>query len=138
MRDRRRDSSFNATFDGAAAWGGCVLAIGLFSFDLDVIDSFAFGLGTAAQAQPISAPAVERTELVRVHTMRCREMQGVGSAPTERLARLQAWERVAQATGNWPVVSDTFRRERYQCERAGPKPGPLWHCRSSIDVCRST
>ena len=46
MRNRRMESSFDATFDGAAALGGCVLAIGLFSLDLNVIDIFAFGLST--------------------------------------------------------------------------------------------
>ncbi len=63
---------------------------------------------------------------------KCRKSFGRGAAPTEQLARLQAWERVAQATGNWPIVTDTFRNESYTC---APVAGG-WRCRGSILVCR--
>ncbi len=46
---------------------------------------------------------------------------------------LQAWEIVAQTTGNWPIMSDTFRNERYKCA----PDGSGWRCDSWIDVCKS-
>ena len=63
---------------------------------------------------------------------KCRKSFGRGAAPTEQLARLQAWEQVAQVTGNWPVVTYTFRNESFAC---APVAGG-WRCRSSILVCR--
>jgi hypothetical protein len=49
------------------------------------------------------------------------------------MARFQAWEIVAQTTGNWPIKTDTFKNERYKC-----KPDPAgFVCDSFIDVCKS-
>ncbi len=31
------------------------------------------------------------------------------------MAKFQAWEIVAQLSGNWPIQTDTFRNERYKC-----------------------
>lgn len=115
----------------------------------------AIGLNASVQAGPLAAHGsvqsgtaqaealgveTERIETVRIEKVRddttrrgrCRQAKGVGSAPTERLAKLQAWERVAQATGNWPVPADTFSNERYQCRKAGV----TWECRSLIEICK--
>jgi hypothetical protein len=63
----------------------------------------------------------------------CAPKRGRGWAPTEDMARFQAWEIVAQTTGNWPIKTDTFKNERYKC-----KPDPAgFVCDSFIDVCKS-
>jgi hypothetical protein len=49
------------------------------------------------------------------------------------MAKFQAWEIVAQLSGNWPIQTDTFRNERYQCK----KDGDGYTCLSWIDVCTS-
>ncbi len=62
----------------------------------------------------------------------CVTKRGKGWAWTEDLARFQAWEIVAQLSGNWPIQTDTFRNERYKC-----KPdGSGYTCLSWIDVCK--
>jgi len=63
----------------------------------------------------------------------CAPKRGRGWAPTENMARFQAWEIVAQTTGNWPFMSDTFKNERYKCAPEGSG----WRCDSWIDVCKS-
>ena len=62
----------------------------------------------------------------------CVVKRGRGLAPTEAGARLQAWEVVAQATGNWPFAKDVLRNDQYKCEQAGSQ----WRCTSRIDVCK--
>jgi hypothetical protein len=49
------------------------------------------------------------------------------------MAKFQAWEIVAQLSGNWPIQTDTFRNERYKCK----KDGDGYTCLSWIDVCKS-
>ena len=62
----------------------------------------------------------------------CVTKHGKGSAFTEDIARFQAWEIVAQLSGNWPIQTDTFRNEHYKC-----KPdGSGYTCLSAIDVCK--
>jgi hypothetical protein len=62
----------------------------------------------------------------------CVTKHGKGWAFTEDLARFQAWEIVAQLSGNWPIQTDTFRNERYKC-----KPdGSGYTCLSTIDICK--
>jgi hypothetical protein len=64
---------------------------------------------------------------------RCVTKRGKGWAWSEGMARFQAWEIVAQMSGNWPIQTDTFRNERYRC-----KPdGNGYTCLSWIDVCKS-
>ena len=48
------------------------------------------------------------------------------------MAKFQAWEIVAQLSGNWPIQSNTFRNERYM-----QKDGSGYTCLSWIDVCKS-
>lgn len=64
----------------------------------------------------------------------CTVKGGRGWAPTEAMARFQAWEIVAQTTGNWPIQTDTFRNERYRCKPEGAQ----WRCDSWIEVCRKS
>lgn len=61
----------------------------------------------------------------------CATKHGKGFAPTEGMARFQAWEIIAQTTGNWPIQTDTFKNERYRCSPDG------WGvtCYAKIDVC---
>ena len=50
------------------------------------------------------------------------------------MARFQAWEIVAQTTGNWPIQTDVFKNERYKCQQEGFQ----WRCDSWIDVCKKS
>lgn len=63
----------------------------------------------------------------------CYNKKGRGFAPTQDMAKFQAWEIVAQITGNWPIKTDTFRNEKYRCKQESSG----WVCISSIDVCKS-
>ena len=77
----------------------------------------------AAQGKAKATKAVAKCELKR----------GRGWAPTESMARFQAWEIIAQTTGNWPIMTDTFKNEKYKC-----KPDPAgYKCESAIQVCKS-
>ncbi len=62
---------------------------------------------------------------------KCATKHGKGFAPTEGMARFQAWEIIAQTTGNWPIQTDIFKNERYRCRPDG------WGvtCYAKIDVC---
>ncbi len=64
---------------------------------------------------------------------KCELKRGRGWAPTEAMARFQAWEIIAQTTGNWPIMSDTFKNEKYKCQ---PDPAG-YKCESAIQVCKS-
>jgi len=81
-------------------------------------------LGLAA-AGALLAPAAEAAG--------CVTKRGKGWAWTEDMARFQAWEIVAQLSGNWPIQTDKFRNERYKCK----KDGSGYTCLSWIDVCKS-
>jgi hypothetical protein len=98
------------------------------------------GLGAAGlmlvPAHPVEAQdgarKIKRAKITKA-ARHCAAKRGRGWAPTEEMARFQAWEIVAQTTGNWPFMSDTFRNERYKCA----KDGSGWRCDSWIDVCKS-
>lgn len=96
---------------------------------------FALFVGLAA-ASFIGAPAFDtqaQTAKKAAKSGNCAPKRGRGWAPTEAMARFQAWEIVAQTTGNWPIKTDTFKNERYKC-----KPDPAGYvCDSWIDVCKS-
>ena len=87
---------------------------------------FTLGLALVGASAPLAAPASAASPP-------CRRTVGQGAAPTERAARLHAWERVAQATGNWPVQTDTFAQEKYRCSKAAAG----WRCQATIVVCRN-
>ena len=91
------------------------------------------GLAAAAFT---SAPAFDthaQTANKATKSANCAPKRGRGWAPTEAMARFQAWEIVAQTTGNWPIKTDTFKNERYKC-----KTDPAGYvCDSWIDVCKS-
>jgi hypothetical protein len=98
--------------------------------------AFALFVGLAA-ASFISAPAIDAqaqgAKKATKSASNCAPKRGRGWAPTEAMARFQAWEIVAQTTGNWPIMSDTFKNERYKC-----KTDPAGYvCDSWIDVCKS-
>ena len=63
----------------------------------------------------------------------CELKRGRGWAPTEAMARFQAWEIIAQTTGNWPIKTDAFKNEKYKCQ---PDPAG-YKCESAIQVCKS-
>lgn len=82
-----------------------------------------------------TAPASESSAqgATKAKSAKCAAKRGRGWAPTEAMAKFQAWEIVAQTTGNWPFMMDTFKNERYKC-----KPDPAGYmCDSWIDVCKS-
>jgi hypothetical protein len=82
-------------------------------------------LGPAPDAQAQMKPKAAKAA--------CKTHRGKGWAFTENMARFQAWEIVAQTTGNWPLQTDTFRNERYRCR----PDGSGYTCYSWIDVCKS-
>ena len=84
---------------------------------------------TEAQTAPKKAAAKSGTK-----TAGCAPKRGRGWAPTEGMARFQAWEIVAQTTGNWPIQTDVFKNERYKCQQEGFQ----WRCDSWIDVCKKS
>ena len=89
-------------------------------------------LGVAA-AGVLLAPAVGFTSAAEAG--KCVTKRGKGYAWTEDMAKFQAWEIIAQLSGNWPIQTDTFRNERYKCSKA--KDGSGYTCLSWIDVCKS-
>ena len=91
------------------------------------------GLSLGMVAGLACPPADAQSASPQKRAEKCKTSVGRGSAPTERLARLQAWEKVAQATGNWPVMTDTFKKTTYHCGKAGES----WRCQASILVCRN-
>ena len=103
-----------------------LLALGLAAVPLAVFGALAEEAPPKAAAKPVAVKSKAGPGGA------CTVRRSRSWAPTETTARLQAWEVVAQATGNWPFVTDTFRNERYDCapERGG------WRCQVRIDVCK--
>ncbi|MFM9942577.1 MAG: hypothetical protein ACKVP7_24125 [Hyphomicrobiaceae bacterium] len=87
---------------------------------------------TGAEAQDAPKKAAAKKAAVKGEV--CSRKGGRGWAPTEGMARFQAWEIVAQTTGNWPFMTDTFRNEKYKCAPEGGQ----WKCISQIDVCKKS
>ena len=79
------------------------------------------------------SPVTSFTSQAEAKTV-CKTKRGKGWAWTEGMARFQAWEIVAQLSGNWPFQVDTFKNEHYKCK----KDGSGYTCLSWIDVCKST
>ena len=63
----------------------------------------------------------------------CTTKHGKGWAPTQDMAKFQAWEIVAQTTGNWPIATDKLVERKYKCSPDGSGVT----CYSWIDVCKS-
>lgn len=89
--------------------------------------------GFAAAAMLL--PAAEAFAQKRDHKPgnNCSRHYGKGWAPTESMAKFQAWEIIAQTTGNWPFATDKLVNEKYSCKPEGGQ----WFCRSQVDVCKS-
>lgn len=104
--------------------------------------SLAAGLSISeGMAQDVAKAAPKKAEVKKpaakkaaVKGETCVRKGGRGWAPTEAMARFQAWEIVAQTTGNWPFMVDTFRNETYKCQPEGAQ----WKCISRIDVCKKS
>lgn len=64
---------------------------------------------------------------------KCETKRGKGWGFNEAQAKFQAWEIIGQTTGNWPIITDTYRNERYKCAPDGSGVT----CYSWIDVCKS-
>jgi hypothetical protein len=80
-----------------------------------------------------AALAVPAAEAAPKKGSSCVTKYGRGWAFTESGARFQAWEIIAQTTGNWPFQTDTFKNERYKCKPEGSQI----RCDAKIDVCKS-
>jgi hypothetical protein len=63
----------------------------------------------------------------------CKTHYGKGWAPTLEMAKFQSWEITAQVTGNWPIQTEKFKNERYNCKADGSG----YTCHSKIDVCKN-
>ena len=90
------------------------------------------GVAVAAAAMAPATDAVAQGKGAK-KASNCELKRGRGWAPTEAMARFQAWEIIAQTTGNWPIKTDTFKNERYKCQ---PDPAG-YKCESAIQVCKS-
>jgi len=92
-------------------------------------------IGAMAAAGFSAAPVfnMEAVSAPKAKSANCAPKRGRGWAPTEAMARFQAWEIVAQTTGNWPIMTGTFKNERYKCKPEGMG----YRCDSWIDVCKS-
>jgi hypothetical protein len=98
-----------------------------------MLRALVIGLSVAGLALAPGTGALAQQNAKTAAKANCKTHYGRGWAPTESMAKFQAWEIIAQTTGNWPFVSDTFKNERYTC-----KPdGSMIRCESKIDVCKS-
>lgn len=98
---------------------------------LAVAGAAGLSLPQAGAQEPSKKAAKKKTA---TKSAACSPKRGRGWAPTEAMARFQAWEIVAQTTGNWPIMTDTFKNERYKCKPEGAQ----WRCDSWIDVCKKS
>jgi hypothetical protein len=90
------------------------------------------GLAMTAAAMTPATDALAQAKGAK-KAANCELKRGRGWAPTEAMARFQAWEIIAQTTGNWPIKTDTFKNEKYKC-----KPDPAgYKCESAIQVCKT-
>ena len=90
--------------------------------------AFIFGGTSALVICSTAASAAPRS-----HHGNCVTKLGRGWAPTLDMAKFQAWEIVAQKSGNWPIATDKLTNERYRCQ----PEGSMYRCDSRIDVCKS-
>jgi len=95
-----------------------VLALGL--------AAAAMAFGGAGDASAAKKPHVKSGKA-------CTMKHGKGWAPTESMAKFQAWEIVAQTTGNWPIATDKLIERKYKCKPDGSGVT----CYSWVDVCKS-
>ena len=86
---------------------------------------------TGAQAQDGRAKSKAGPRTAAAAKGNCVTKYGRGWDFTLDGAKFQAWEIVAQTTGNWPFQSDVFRNEKYTCKPEGSQ----YRCDSRIDVC---
>lgn len=92
-----------------------------------------FKIQSAAVVLAATALLVPAAEAAAKKGGNCVTKYGRGWAFSESGARFQAWEIIAQTTGNWPFMSDTFKNERYKCQPEGSQI----RCDAKIDVCKS-
>ncbi len=90
--------------------------------------AFVVGIGVAGLALGFATEVSAQAKKAN-----CKTHYGRGWAPTVDMAKFQAWEIIAQTTGNWPFMSDKFTNERYTCKPDGSQI----RCESKIDVCKS-
>lgn len=99
---------------------------------MNVKSSLAMLVMAAAAAALASGTASAAKKPHVRHSAKCVMKHGKGWAPTESMAKFQAWEIVAQTTGNWPIASDKLVERRYKCKPDGSGVT----CYSWIDVCK--
>lgn len=107
-----------------------VLVIGL---ALAAVGSFATPVAVAQDA-PKQAKAKAGPKTAAAAKGNCVTKYGRGWAFSLDGAKFQAWEIVAQTTGNWPFQTDVFKNEKYTCKPEGSQI----RCDSRIDVCSQT
>ena len=98
--------------------------------------ALAIGFAAAATVSPALAQDAPKPKAkagpktkVAAASGNCATKYGKGWAWSLDGAKFQAWEIVAQTTGNWPFMQDKFRNEKYNC-----KPdGSGYTCLSRID-----
>lgn len=110
----------------------------IFGFGLCLAMLVAGPIGASAQDTAKSvksakaAKAKHGPKTVAAGKGNCVTKYGRGWAFTLDGAKFQAWEIVAQTTGNWPFQTDVFKNEKYTCKPEGSQ----FRCDSRIDVCK--
>jgi hypothetical protein len=92
----------------------------------------AVAVGLACGVTGLSAGDAAATSRVHAPAHACVMKHGKGWAPTEGMAKFQAWEIVAQTTGNWPIATDKLVERKYKCNTDGSG----YVCLSWVDVCK--
>ena len=85
----------------------------------------------SAQDAPKSAKTKTGPKTAAAARGNCVTKYGRGWAFSVDGAKFQAWEIIAQTTGNWPIQTDVFKNEKYSCKPEGSQ----FRCDSRIDVC---
>jgi hypothetical protein len=100
---------------------------------MSMLRAFLIGFTVAGIALAPATGAFAQSGKKAAAKANCKTHYGRGWAPTESMAKFQAWEIIAQTTGNWPFATDTLTNERYTCR----PDGAMIRCESKIDVCKS-
>ena len=92
----------------------------------------AFSMAVAVASGAVALPAPAEASKAAKAAGKCETKRGKGWGFTEGQAKFQAWEIIGQTTGNWPIITDTYKNERYKCSPDGNGVT----CYSWIDVCK--
>ena len=98
------------------------------------VAGFGFGSSLLAVTDAGAQDAPKKVKLAKKVPAgkNCVTKRGKGFAWSVDSAKFQAWEIIAQTTGNWPIATDKLVNERYKCA----PDGSGYTCFSGVDVCK--